>query len=103
MSPQTEPEKYLIARRIIAAAAEASGLHPAMIIGRDRSQGAVYWRVASMRAIREATEASYPFIGRMFGGRDHTTVIRALRNSPINMEDVQLLVKGLGNGHSRQA
>ena len=36
-------------------------------------------RQVAMYLCRELTESSYPLIGRVFGGRDHTTVLHARR------------------------
>lgn len=36
---------------------------------------------------RELTTRSFPEIGRMFGGRDHTTVLYAVRKIDVNIED----------------
>lgn len=42
-------------------------------------------RHEAMWILREATELSYPAIGRLFGGRDHSTVIAACRKVEARM------------------
>lgn len=46
---------------------------------RRRSKTLVYPRQIAMYLARELTEASYPEIGRHFGGKDHTTIMHACR------------------------
>ena len=46
---------------------------------RRRSKTLVYPRQIAMYLCRELTEASFPEIGRHFGGKDHTTIIHACR------------------------
>ncbi|MBK8277145.1 MAG: hypothetical protein IPK92_15330 [Nitrospira sp.] len=43
---------------------------------RRRSKTLVHPRQIAMYLCRELTDASYPEIGRQFGGKDHTTIIR---------------------------
>lgn len=44
-----------------------------------RSKTLVHPRQIAMYLCRELTDASYPEIGRQFGGKDHTTIIHACR------------------------
>lgn len=46
---------------------------------RRRSKTLVHPRQIAMFLCRELTDASYPEIGRQFGGKDHTTIIHACR------------------------
>jgi chromosomal replication initiator protein len=45
--------------------------------GKSRQRPLVTARQIAMYAFRELTDLSYPAIARLFGGRDHTTVIHA--------------------------
>ena len=45
--------------------------------GRSRQRPLVTARQIAMYVFRELTDLSYPAIARLFGGRDHTTVIHA--------------------------
>ena len=46
---------------------------------RRRSKTLVHPRQIAMYLCRQLTDASYPEIGRQFGGKDHTTIIHACR------------------------
>jgi chromosomal replication initiator protein len=54
--------------------------------GKSRQRPLVNARQTAMYVFRELTDLSYPSIARLFGGRDHTTVIHAV-------EKVQRLMK----------
>lgn len=45
-----------------------------------RTKTLVYPRQIAMYLCRELTETSYPEIGRLFGGKDHTTIIHACKH-----------------------
>lgn len=49
------------------------------LLGRDRSQRIAEPRQVAMYMLRQETNASLPQIGEALGGRDHTTVIYAIR------------------------
>lgn len=58
---------------------------------RRRSKTLVHPRQIAMYLCRELTDASYPEIGRHFGGKDHTTIIHACRQvSKAKEADTQL-------------
>jgi len=46
--------------------------------GKSRQRPLVTARQVAMYVFRELTDLSYPAIARVFGGRDHTTVIHAV-------------------------
>ncbi|HQZ69734.1 MAG: chromosomal replication initiator protein DnaA [Anaerolineae bacterium] len=60
---------------IIRAVAAFYVLERDELLGPRRSARIVEPRQVAMYLIREETEASYPAIGALFGGRDHTTVL----------------------------
>jgi len=69
----------LTAREIMERAAPRYGFTVGQLCGVERHKPLVLARQKAMYAIRELTKHSYPDIGNMFGGRDHTTVIHAVR------------------------
>lgn len=52
-----------------------------------RTKTLVYPRQIAMYLSRELTETSYPEIGRLFGGKDHTTIIHACKHIEKAKED----------------
>lgn len=60
---------------IIRAVAAHYAVDQAEILGPRRSARIAEPRQVAMFLIREETEASFPAIGALFGGRDHTTVL----------------------------
>ena len=64
---------------IIAAVAAEVGVSRHELVARDRRPIVVWARHLAMYLARELTGASLPDIGRAFGGRNHTTVLHAIR------------------------
>lgn len=69
----------LTPRRILNATAAHFGLATADLIGPSRRRTAAVARGIAMHLIRELCGESLAAIGGHFGGRDHTTVLHALR------------------------
>lgn len=61
------------------------------ICSHSRQRPLVTARQTAMYVIRELTDLSYPAIGRLFGNRDHTTVIHAVAKTQHVMKDRQLV------------
>ena len=58
--------------------------------GKSRQRPLVSARQIAMYVFRDMTELSYPAIARLFGGRDHTTVIHAVdKTQRLMREDKQ--------------
>jgi hypothetical protein len=66
-------------RAIVEDVAARFGLTAADLIGPRRTREYAYARHMAMAEVRAARRLSLPAIGRMFGGRDHTTVIHGIR------------------------
>lgn len=67
-------------KRIITRVAQAFGFTYADIVGDRRTHDVVRARFAAIAAVREARpDMSLPRLGRAFGGRDHTTMLHAIR------------------------
>lgn len=66
-------------RSIIAATAAQFGVPDDAIIARDRRPTVARARKVAMYLTRTLTDRSLPEIGRDFGGRDHSTVLHAVR------------------------
>jgi chromosomal replication initiator protein len=63
---------------ILDETAELFGFTIEEIISKHRQRPLVTARQIAMYVMRELTELSYPNIARVFGGRDHTTVMHAV-------------------------
>ncbi len=63
---------------ILDATSETFGFTVDELCGPNRRRPLVTARQVSMYVFRELTDFSYPAIGRVFGGRDHSTVMHAV-------------------------
>ena len=70
---------------------EYLGVSVEAICGRSRQRPLVTARQTAMYVVRELTDLSYPAIARLFGGRDHTTVIHAVEKTQHVMKDRQMV------------
>jgi chromosomal replication initiator protein len=80
--------------RILATVADHFGIETYDLTGRCRTKAMARARHVAMCLVRDSTDLSYPEIGRLFGGRDHTTVIYACRkveSSPVLAVTMALL------------
>lgn len=66
-------------RHIVAEVAAAHGVSTAAIYGPSHARQPFRARAEAMWKVYHATKFSYPQVGRIFGGRDHTTVMNACR------------------------
>jgi len=64
-------------KKIIQAVIEFYDLKEKDILSSSRKKEIVKPRQVAMFLLREELKSSYPFIGRRFGGKDHTTAIYA--------------------------
>jgi chromosomal replication initiator protein len=71
-----EPE-HMTPERILAAVAERFGIKSDALCGQRRTRAVVLPRQVAMYLTRQLTELSLVEIGRMFGNRDHSTVMYA--------------------------
>ena len=72
-------EKRITVDDIQKAASEHFGLKQADLISERRNRSIARPRQAAMWLAKQLTTRSLPDIGRRFGGRDHTTVLHAVR------------------------
>ena len=68
-------------RQLRDAVAEAFGVGVLDLLGRSRRPHLVEARNAACWVIRAKFSISYPHLGRLMGGRDHSTVIHARRSA----------------------
>jgi chromosomal replication initiator protein len=74
--------------------AERFGISRAELIGTSRAATPLRARQVAIYLTRELTDLSLPQIGRLYGGRDHTTVLNSLRRIEAGLaEDEALTAK----------
>ncbi len=84
-------ERRITVDEIQKACAEHFGLRQADLISERRNRAIARPRQAAMWLAKQLTTRSLPDIGRRFGGRDHTTVLHAVRRiEQLRAEDAQL-------------
>jgi chromosomal replication initiator protein len=71
-----EPE-HLTPERILALVSERWNVRSDALLGQRRTQNVAHPRQVAMYLMRQLTDLSLVEIGRVFGGRDHTTVMYA--------------------------
>lgn len=74
-----EEARPITAQTIIDATAEYFSLTPEQLLSSKRLRPLVDARQVAMYICRELTDLSLPAIGEAFGGKDHTTVLHAVR------------------------
>jgi chromosomal replication initiator protein len=79
--------RQITPQMIIDAVAAAYDFAVDELKGPLRTRPLVTARQVAMYIVRELTDYSYPAIGRLFGGRDHTTVIHAVEKISEQMGD----------------
>jgi chromosomal replication initiator protein len=79
------------AEHILATVARHYDLSEAQLIGRSRARAVSLPRQLAMYLIREETDTSLPQIGRLLGGRDHTTIIHGCKKIGSQIESDEQL------------
>jgi chromosomal replication initiator protein len=69
--------KQITVESIVQAVAEHYRIKKDELFNKKRTRSIAYPRQVAMYLCRELADMSYPRIGELFGGRDHTTVIHA--------------------------
>ncbi len=86
------PSKIASPKKIIEAVVEFYDMREKDIISASRKKEIVRPRQIAMYLLREELKSSYPFIGRKFGGKDHTTAIHACEKIVKELESNENLV-----------
>lgn len=72
--------------QIIDTVAEQNEVRVCDLLGPRRTNDLVFPRFMAVSLLREHTKSSLPAIGRRLGGRDHSTIMSALRRHRELME-----------------
>src|SRR6185295_15941211 len=99
-----EPDQ-LTPERILSVVAERFAVRSDALFGKRRTRSIAMPRQIAMYLVRQLTELSLVEIGRLFGGRDHTTVLYAcekigvLASTDIQFADkINALISTLASG-----
>jgi chromosomal replication initiator protein len=79
--PAAAPTEPTTVEEIQARVALAFDIPRAELVGSSRAATALRARQLAILLTRELTDLSLPQIGRLFGGRDHSTVLNSLRRA----------------------
>jgi chromosomal replication initiator protein len=92
--PLVRPSQPTSVEEIQQRVAECFGISRAELVGSSRAATPLRARQVAIFLTRDLTDLSLPQIGRLYGGRDHTTVINSLRRVEASLdEDVELAEK----------
>ena len=72
-------ERRVTMDSVLRAVAEKFHLQPGQLKQKTNAQNIAYPRQIAMYLIKELTQSSLPEIGRMFGGKHHTTVLHSVQ------------------------
>lgn len=99
------PNRIASPKKIIQTVADFYDLKEREILSASRKKEVVRPRQIAMYLLREELKSSYPFIGRKFGGKDHTTAIHAcgkimdeLKNSENLTNEISLIKQRIFSG-----
>jgi len=91
----SDEKKHVDIPRIQKAVTEYFSLKPNDLKSKGRSRNLVVPRQLAMYLCREITDDSLPQIGKLFGGRDHSTVIHSHQKVKKDLESNTKLYKDL--------
>ncbi len=92
-SQQNEPTTV---EEIQQQVASAFGISRAELVGTSRATTPLRARQVAILLTRETTDLSLPQIGRLYGGRDHSTILNALRRAESTLRDDDKLARQVG-------
>ncbi|MBI2642025.1 MAG: chromosomal replication initiator protein DnaA [Candidatus Wildermuthbacteria bacterium] len=99
------PSRFATPRRVVQVVAEFYDIKEKDILAPSRKKEVVKPRQIAMYLLREELKSSYPFIGKRFGGKDHTTAIyscekigKELQESEGFAEEVALIRQRIYSG-----
>ena len=92
--PKSRPSQPTSVEEIQQRVAERFGISRAELVGSSRAATPLRARQVAIFLTRDLTDLSLPQIGRLYGGRDHTTVLNSLRRVEASLdEDAELAEK----------
>jgi chromosomal replication initiator protein len=92
--PGSRSQRPTSVEEIQQRVAETFGISRAELVGSSRAATPLRARQVAIFLTRDLTDLSLPQIGRLYGGRDHTTVLNSLRRVEASLdEDAELAEK----------
>jgi chromosomal replication initiator protein len=85
--PQARSAQATSVEEIQQRVAERFGVSRAELIGSSRAATPLRARQVAIYLTRELTDLSLPQIGRLYGGRDHSTVLNSLRRVEASLDE----------------
>jgi chromosomal replication initiator protein len=85
--PKSRPPQPTSVEEIQQRVAERFGISRAELVGSSRAATPLRARQVAIFLTRDLTDLSLPQIGRLYGGRDHTTVLNSLRRVEASLGD----------------
>ncbi len=92
-SPMSKPSTVEEIQQQVATAFEISR---GELVGTSRAATPLRARQIAILLTREATDLSLPQIGRLYGGRDHSTILNSLRRAEANLSNDAELARRVG-------
>lgn len=86
------PNRVANPKKILQAVAEFYDMKEKDLLALSRKKEVVKPRQIAMYLLREDLKGSYPFIGKRFGGKDHTTAIYACEKITKELQQSEVLV-----------
>ena len=87
------------AEDIIRTLSESLGSTKELVVSPSRKKEIVQVRDLVVFLLREHGEMSYPAIGKLLGGRDHTTIIHSFRKTKQNLKNSSRITEEVHNVH----
>jgi chromosomal replication initiator protein len=82
-----QPSEPTTVEEIQQRVASTFGISRAELVGTSRAARPLRARQIAILLTREATDLSLPQIGRLYGGRDHTTILNSLRRAEAALQE----------------
>jgi chromosomal replication initiator protein len=93
---RSQPSGPTTVEEIQQQVATAFGISRAELVGTSRAATPLRARQIAILLTREATDLSLPQIGRLYGGRDHSTILNSLRRAEDALSDNANLAREVG-------
>jgi chromosomal replication initiator protein len=94
--PRGRSPKATSVEEIQQRVAERFGISRAELVGSSRAATPLRARQVAIFLTRDLTDLSLPQIGRLYGGRDHSTVLNSLRRVEVGLDEDPELAERIG-------